>query len=561
MDPSSMSGKSATLARLLQLLPKGVAPSVFAALSGGQADLEKLEKSIAQVDWQSHRDVLENVLQEFLPIEELVPEIYEKWRPVVRDGFDFVGARLSPDRLIPKIVEQLTLPADTSVEDRIIAFIRRVPIFQKIGQTLARNTSLDFDFRMRLTALEDGIREVDEAEIVLEVEKQLGGVLAEYGVELQPGLYGEGSVSALLKFTRDNSQDVTGPPAVFKVLKPFIPRYFQEDIALLAQLADYFDANQKNYNLGKLSLRSIVESVRELYEREIDFVNERHNLVAASLRYAGVPGIRIPRPIAGLSTDTITAMTEERSVKITNAFPQQPERRRELARRLIEALVARPLFSGEEIALFHADPHVGNLRVDESTGDIVLLDWALTGTLTTADRRSLILLFVTLPLRDEEQILGALSELSLAKSEVNRKLLKRLIEIFMDSLPLGSVPTSGSLGDLIDSLLRAGARFSGSFLIFRKMLSTLGDVIDQLSPGETVQQTVLEYAVKNGLLNAFVPALRKREFKIPLQGTDLFQIGLSAQSFLPRVWVQSVRSVARNFGVLEANKSRNELER
>ncbi len=560
MDPSSMHGKSATLARLLEVLPKDVAPSLYAAISGSQVDTPKLEKALAQVDWQSHRKLLEQMFLEFLPIEELVPAVYEKWRPVVRDGFNFIGARLSPDRLIPKLIEQLTLPLATSLEDRIVAFIRRVPVFQKIGQTLARNTNLDYGLRARLMALEDGIREVDEPEIRSEVKKQIGGVLAQHGVELQPGLYGEGSVSALLRFTSPNSPDVATQPGVFKVLKPFIPRYFEEDMNLLAELADYFDANQKSYDLGKLNLRAILDSVRELYERETDFVSERSNLIAAAQRYAGVPGIRIPRPIAALSTDTITAMTEERSVKITNAFRDDPQRRRGLARRLVESLVARPLFSTEEISPFHADPHVGNLRVDQATGDIVLLDWALTGALTISERRSLILLFVALPLRDEGQILAALSELSVSKDEVSRNLLKRLIERFMDSLPLGSLPTSGSLGDLVDRLLRAGARFSGTFLIFRKMLSTLGDVIDQLSPGETIQPAVLEYAVKNGLLNAFIPVFRMQEFRIPLQGADLFQIGVSAQSFLPRVWVQSLRSVARSIGVLEPNKTRTELE-
>ncbi len=557
---TSVSDRSTILARLLALLPDGVQSSFISAMSGDQSDVSNLQSALANVDWELHRDLLEKILREFLPIEELVPAIYEKWRPVVRDGFDFIGARLSPDRLIPKLLEQLTLPEMTAAEDRIIQFMRRIPIFQKIGQTLARNTNLDAGFRMQLISLEDGIREVSEAEIQSEIENNMGDVLKRYGVELQPGLYGEGSVSALLRFESNVSFDLNCPSGVFKVLKPFIPRYFQEDLTLLAKLADYFDANQKNYNLDKLSLRAILDDVRNLYERETNFINERENLIAAGERYAAVSGIRIPRPIAALSTDTITAMTEERSIKITDAFPSDPWRRRELARKLIQSLVAYPLFSGEEISPFHADPHVGNLRVDETTGDIVLLDWALTGTLTTADRRSLILLFATLPLRDEGQILAALSDLSLSENEADRKLFKHLIEIFMDALPLGSIPNSTSLGDLVDSLLRAGARFSGSFLIFRKMLSTLGDVVDQLSPGESIQQVVVEYAWRNGLLNAFVPGVRKPQFKIPLQGADLFQIGLSAQSLLPRVWVQSVRSVARNIGMLKPDDPRYELK-
>jgi ubiquinone biosynthesis protein len=540
-----MNDASAINAKFLSLLPEGVAAYVTAALSSGLFDPARLQAAFASVDWALHRDKLQEVLRELLPIEELVPPVYEQWRPVIRDGFDFIGARLSSDRLAPKLVEQLTLPASTSVEDRILTFIRRVPVLQKIGQTVARNANLENSFRARLTILEDGIHDVEESEIRAEVETQLAPLLAEYRVDLKPGIYGEGSVSALLRFTCRACPGIGPVAGVFKVLKPFIPKYFKEELALLADLAAHFDANQQHYNLDKLNLRAILDEIRELYEREIDFIHERENLITAGERYGGVAGLRIPRPIAALSTASITAMTEERSVKIIDAFPGNLLRRKELARRLIECLVARPLFLGRELSPFHADPHVGNLRVDEANGDLVLLDWALTGTLTTVDRRSLLLLLLTLPLRDEAQILAALSEISLAKDEVTQIFLKRQIEIFMDDLPLGSIPNPGSLGDLVDDLLRAGLRFSGSFLIFRKMLSTLADVVEQISPSETIQQVVLEYAVTNGLVSALAPGARKREFQIPLRASDLLQLGLSAQLLLPRVWAQTARSIAR----------------
>lgn len=555
-----MSDRSIVFVRLAQLLPNDVRPDFLSAMSGDQSDISTLKNALANVDWKLHRDLLTQILQEFLPIEELVPDVYAKWRKVVRDGFDFIGSRLSSDRLIPKLIEQLSLPNTTSKEDRVIAFMRRIPIFQKIGQTLARNTNLETDLRLRLMALEDGIREVEESEIRSEIENQLGDKLTRYGVELQPGLYGEGSVSALVKFTSNVCADRNCPSGVFKVLKPFIPQYFQEDLTLLAEFADYCDANQNDYNLDKLNLRTILDDVRALYEGETNFVAERENLIVADETYAGVSGIRIPRPIADLSTDFITAMTEERSVKITDAFPADPKRRQELAHRLIHSLVAYPLFCGEETSLFHADPHAGNLRCDETTGDIVLLDWALTGTLSAADRRALVLLFVTVPLRDEGQILAALSELSLSGDGADKDVRKRSIEAFVDALPVGSLPDSSSLGDLLDNLLRAGTRFSGSFLIFRKMLATLGDVIDQIAPEVSIQQAVLEYALKYGLLNTFFPGVRKPEFKLPLQGTDFFRLGLSAQFLLPRIWVQSVRSMARNVGIFGPAGSGSELK-
>jgi ubiquinone biosynthesis protein len=198
--------------------------------------------------------------------------------------------------------------------------------------------------------------------------------------------------------------------------------------------------------------------------------------------------------------------------------------------------------------MFHADPHAGNLRVDESSGDIVLLDWALTASLTVSDRRSMILLMLAFPLRDEGQMLAALSEISELKDEANRRFLKQRIEAFMDALPLGSIPRSGNLGGLVNDLLHAGGRFSGSFLIFRKTLATLGDIVEEIAPGESIERIVLEYAWKNGLVDALAPTGLKPAFKLPLRASDVVQIGISAQSLLPRMWAQSLRGIVRNIG-------------
>ena len=267
---------------------------------------------------------MQDLLRAFIPIEDLVSEAYAKWRPVVRDGFSFIGARLAPERLVPKLVEQLALPAATPVEGRVMAFIRRVPSLQKIAQTVARNRNLDPEFRARLADLEDGIREVGEAEIRAEIDQELGDRLSQNQVQVEPGLLAEGSVSAVMRFTRVASRPGEPSSGVFKVLKPFITRYFQEDLTLLGELADYFNANQKNYDLDKLDLRAMLFDVRELFERETDFVHERANLAAAATRSRDLESVRVPVPIESLSSDTITAMTEEQSVKVTDAYPHDP---------------------------------------------------------------------------------------------------------------------------------------------------------------------------------------------------------------------------------------------
>ena len=43
-----------------------------------------------------------------------------------------------------------------------------------------------------------------------------------------------------------------------------------------------------------------------------------------------------------------------------------PSRRR-IAEQIIEALIAVPLFSSSEVAIFHGDPHAGNLLYETKT--------------------------------------------------------------------------------------------------------------------------------------------------------------------------------------------------
>jgi ubiquinone biosynthesis protein len=542
MEAFLMSAPQSALVALAGILPEEAAPALSGLLAGQPIDPAQAATALAGFDWRANRELVGNLVTALLPVEDLVPSSYENWRPVVRDGLAFIGARLSPERLIPKLVEQVSLPQDTRPEDRILAFISRIPSLQKIGQTIARNPDLSPDLRLRLAGLEDGIREVSAAEIRGEIERQLGEKLVRQQVEIASDLYAEGSVSAILHFVRRKPPIGEPSAGVFKVLKPFIPQYFHEDLEVLSELATYFDRNQERYDLGRFSLRNLIEGVKDLFLSETDFVRERQSMTAATERYRGVANIRVPQPIYSLSTQTITAMTEERSIKVTAAFPGDHVRRRALAHALADNLAARPLFSREDLSFFHADPHAGNLRISETTGDIVLLDWALTASLSKAERRHLILLSLAIPLRDEDGIRNNVEALSVVRTAENRVLIQREMDQFLDALAPGSIPGPGALGDLLQRLLRAGVQFNSSFLIYRKMMSTLGDLIEELSPGLSIESTIVEFALKNGFGDE---KHREPGFAIPLNFRDLVAIRWSMQWFLPRLFAQSLRSLAR----------------
>ena len=159
--------------------------------------------------------------------------------------------------------------------------------------------------------------------------------------------------------------------------------------------------------------------------------------------YRSMKGVRVPRLIQPLCTSRITALTEERGIKVTNAAARLPaSRRRKVAEQLIEALVAVPLLSAQEDAIFHGDPHAGNLLYNNRTGELTIIDWALRERLSRDQRRHLALLFLMVTLRDP---VGTCNEVLALTPAAHPKRFtegadgsRRWSRSFLDELPAGA---------------------------------------------------------------------------------------------------------------------------
>ena len=184
-----------------------------------------------------------------VPIETLVPEDHAVWRTLVRDAIEFVFSHLSDERLAAKIQEQIGMPADTPPEMRLIRLISKMPGLQKMGQVLARNRRLAVPLREALCHLENGMSDVTAEEMRIILTQELGPSLDTYGVEIEPSVYKEGSASAIVKFTwRKPGRE--REPGAFKVLKPYVPVCFAEDMTLLQGLGEYLAARGGSYRFA-----------------------------------------------------------------------------------------------------------------------------------------------------------------------------------------------------------------------------------------------------------------------------------------------------------------------
>jgi len=439
------------------------------------------------------RDDIGRWLTNIVSIENLVPRIYGEWRLLVQDSMAFVLSKLSAPRLAAKLVEQFELSLDTPAERRLMRLIAKMPVIEKMGQVLARNRHLIPSLREALTELENGMSDVEPPAIHAIIEKQLGARLARYSVEVDPGILCEASVSAIVRFTWLNPETREREPGVFKVLKPYVPRFFKEDMTLLQRLSGFL-AEDRNYGIGSAEIAETVAEVRLLLEHELDFPLEQTTLVSAFNTYRLSSGIRVPCPITPLCTPVITAMSEERGVKVTQAFRRSPVRRRRIAEQIVEALVAVPLLAREESVLMHADPHAGNLFYNEESRELIILDWALTERLSRESRRRLAMLVIMTTLRDAAGVSEQIAALSLSARDnpAQVDLISRRVRQFFAGFSADQKPGALDAMRLLDTIAIEGVRFPGSLAMFRKVLFTLDGVLNDVAgPGVRMDQDIM----------------------------------------------------------------------
>jgi ubiquinone biosynthesis protein len=467
-------------------------------------------------------------VERILPVDYLVPEAYRKWRPLVRDAIVFTVSRLSDERLAPKIVEQIGLPPGTPPETRLLRMISKVPALQKLGQTLARNRHLDPSLRGALTKLENGISDVTPGEIRQTIARELGARLGKYAVELESSIFSEASVSAVMRFTWANPVTSRRERGVFKVLKPYVPSRFHEDLAMLRDLAAMFGS--KDYGFNTRDVPRMMAEIARLLEREVDYAREQAMLAEARRLYWGVPGVRVPRLFTPLCSPVVTALSEESGMKVTDAFRDGPAARAQAGARLIEALIAVPLFSPEPGAAFHADPHAGNLLYDERTREIVILDWALAERLTREQRRQVVTMMLMLMLRDPAGVARAVERLCPAPPAS----MRQMVRAFISRLPANRLPGSMDAVRMLDELAFAGVLFPAPLLMFRKTLFTLDGVLNDIA-GDSVEMDavaaryfLLRWMATLGLATA------------PLGLADLLALEWSAFWYAPRLYARAL---------------------
>lgn len=427
-------------------------------------------------------------LVRFARPESAIPGSLGRFAPLVRDGIEFFLSGISYRRLRRVLLSQFLLRDCREQGERLLNLALHFPTLHKLGQVIARNPHLDPQLKKWLVGLEQGNYGTDPEVQVRFIRGQLASLGEHPEIVLTPRIIAEASVATVLPFACRTAGRDRLDQGVFKVLKPGIEDDLREELEVMAGTFAYLEKDRERYGLAEMKLSGIFQEIRGDMARELDLSAEQEHLAEAVRVYGKVAGVRIPKP-APFSTRAMTSMEYIDGRKIGDILLTRHQRM-VLARLIFEAILCVPLFAREELALFHGDPHAGNILIvpgsDPKMFDVALLDWTLAGHLAKKQRGQVMELLLGVMKNDSWTLSGVIDSLALAtarKEELTRNCLAGRIKVLLATKEYLACDPLRKSFLLLETMTLEGVVFPAELILFRKSFFTLEGVLHDISPG------------------------------------------------------------------------------
>lgn len=484
-------------------------------------------------------------------LRSLLPGSYLGLARAIKEGLVVFLSGLPESIQQSVFAAQTNLPASATVSERLGSLGHTCPVLQKLGQVLARNQHLAPELREQLQKLESMSPTVP-LETIQEVLSRELGSLGRLGIVLLPPAIAEASVAVVIPFRETrNGSDREG---VFKLLKPGVEERLELELDLLGRVATHFDEECEELGIQRLDYRETFEQIRQKLSCEVLLDQEQRNLIAARDFYSGDPDVLIPE-LFDCCTSRVTAMQRVVGEKITDHDLSSQKDRFQLAAMVSRALITRPILSRANAALFHSDPHAGNLLYTND-GRLAILDWCLVGSLSEQTRVSMVQIILGAITLRSDKIVGVLEELS-ERVSVDRLTLTKVVDDWLQKVRHGQYPAFSWLVGLLDEAIQtARLKVDGEMMLFRKSLLTLEGVISDLGADGFRWDDVAagEFLLQFGreLPGRWFSTPASNNFATRLSNLDLVETVLSYPLTLPRFWLAETAAILNDHGPPEA---------
>ncbi len=292
-------------------------------------------------------------------------------------------------------------------------------LFVKMGQSLSiLSNFLPEGFHEPLEALQNKIPARPYSEIESRIKRELGNTPENLFADFDRNPLASASIGQVHRAKLKSGEEV-----VVKVQHANIESIAEVDLGIMQRII-----GGVSYFFNIKGIEHAYTQIEKMIEEELDFKKEASAMQRIAANLEGEAQLVIPKVFEEYSTNRVLVTQFCEGVKI-NEIKQIDEwgiDKTDLGNRLIHAYCKMVFEDG----LYHADPHPGNIMVQEN-GNVVFLDFGAIGELQPSMRTGFLGLIDAAVKNDDEKIIASLHTMGfLSDHKDAEKTAEKVIESF-----------------------------------------------------------------------------------------------------------------------------------
>lgn len=219
-----------------------------------------------------------------------------------------------------------------------------------------------------------------------------------------------------------------GREVVIKILRPHVETVVTQDIRVARRIVNWVYARFPNHHV--LGFRIVLDEFSVHVFEEMNFVREGAQCTRMRARFSDEPRLRIPEIVPELTRRDVLVMEYIDGTRIDALDKPRIAslaRPHALVETLIEIYARMMLRDG----VFHADPHPGNLLVDD-VGRIVLLDFGMVIDVDVKTRKALFDTIIAAVRRDAEGTAAGFFALGMVAPDTSKESMHALVVALLE---------------------------------------------------------------------------------------------------------------------------------
>ncbi|MBE9044879.1 AarF/ABC1/UbiB kinase family protein [Pleurocapsales cyanobacterium LEGE 10410] len=369
-------------------------------------------------------------------------------------------------------------------------FLQLGPTFIKLGQLFSTRADLfPIEYVEELSKLQDRVPAFAYEQVKEIVESDFFKTLDKLFASFDPIPLAAASLGQVHRAKLYNGEEV-----VVKVQRPGLKQLFNVDLAILKQIARYFQ-NHPKWGQNRDWMGIYEECCRILWE-ETDYLNEGRNADTFRRNFRDEDWVCVPRVYWKYASPRVLTLEYMPGIKISHyeAIEAAGLDRKLLARLGARAYLQQILNGG----FFHADPHPGNIAVS-ADGSLIFYDFGMMGKIESNIREGLMDTLVGVAQKNSQKVVNSLIKLGALVPTGDMTSVRRSIQFMLDNFmdkPFEEQSVDAISEDLYEIAYGQPFRFPATFTFVMRAFSTLEGVGKGLDPEFNFMEVAQPYAMR-----------------------------------------------------------------